>query len=272
MTGLRSRYWIYTLHDGLGFEPTGVQEKYFNYHIVQKERCPTTGRLHWQGYIELKQVQRLSYLQKLIPHGHYEVRRGTRCEAREYCRKEESRVDGPFEYGVWVEGDRGRRSDLASVMAAISDERREVQLAEEFPEVWCKYYKAFERYRSLLAQESTREFRAVTVLVYLGGTGTGKTRLATSGSDWFICDDTRWFDMYQGESTLILDDFDGKNCPFRWLLRILDGYTLRLPVKGGFTWARWVKVIITSNVDIENWYLFEDISPLKRRINQIVRF
>ena len=45
----------------------------------KKEVCPTSGRLHWQGYIELKDKARLGKVKEVLgcPSAHLEMRRGT---------------------------------------------------------------------------------------------------------------------------------------------------------------------------------------------------
>ena len=94
------------------------------------------------------------------------------------------------------------------------------------------------------------------VSIYYGATGTGKTRLAYESSDsvykWNV-DTPEWWDGYDGERTLLIDEFYGQLKPSR-MLQLLDGYTCRLPVKGGFTYANWDKVYITSNAHPDCWY------------------
>lgn len=65
----------------------------------QRERCPETGREHYQGQMTLKKKQRLTAIAKWLPRGtHLEKTRNT--EASEaYAGKEESRVAGPWEKG-----------------------------------------------------------------------------------------------------------------------------------------------------------------------------
>ena len=55
-------------------------------------------------------------------------------------------------------------------------------------------------------------------------------------------------------------------------MRLLDGYKLQLPIKGGFTYARWRRVIITSNDHPDDWYKKYDLShpQFNRRIDKIV--
>lgn len=67
------------------------------YAIHSVEACPSSGRLHLQGYTELHRPVRASGLRVLLPvlaSACIQERRGTRDEARDYARKEETRVLG----------------------------------------------------------------------------------------------------------------------------------------------------------------------------------
>jgi hypothetical protein len=61
-------------------------------------------------------------------------------------------------------------------------------------------------------------------------------------------DALQWWDGYDGEKSILIDEYDNQ-IPITRLLNLLDGYHLRLPVKGGFTYAAWTKVIITTNLN-----------------------
>lgn len=119
------------------------------------------------------------------------------------------------------------------------------------------------------------KWRDVEVVVFWGKTGTGKTRTAMAEDSVYKLNTnnngTLWFDGYDGEKTLVLDDFYGW-IKYGELLTLLDGYPYRCQVKGSSVWARWTKVIITSNKRYEDWYMDRDISALKRRISKIGEF
>lgn len=73
--------------------------KYVTYQV---ERCPKTGRLHYQGYIEFTGKKTWSWVHKNLKGletAHLEQRKGSQDEAINYCQKVESRVRGPFEHG-----------------------------------------------------------------------------------------------------------------------------------------------------------------------------
>lgn len=72
------------------------------YMIINIERAPSTGAIHWQAYLELSRTMRIpgcKALHELFETAHLEARRGTQERAIEYCSKEESRVGGPFTFG-----------------------------------------------------------------------------------------------------------------------------------------------------------------------------
>lgn len=71
------------------------------YICSQLERCPTTNRPHWQAFVKLKNKQRGSWLKGHIdPRLHYESVTVARAEAINYGKKEETRLEGPLEYGT----------------------------------------------------------------------------------------------------------------------------------------------------------------------------
>lgn len=81
-----------------------------------------------------------------------------------------------------------------------------------------------------------------------------------------------WWDGYEGQQLLILDDFTGW-IPMTQLLNVLDGYPMTLNVKNGRSMAAWTEVIITSNLHPKAWYRDEVMAmhdggkALFRRIN-----
>lgn len=130
---------------------------------------------------------------------------------------------------------------------------------------------------------SDRQLQGVRVIVLWGPSGAGKTYAAINyiagGNNYYIaeCPSTKgsklWFDGYEGQKTLILDDFDSSFCEYRYLLRVLDKYKLKIEVKGSFAWAQWTTVVITSNTQPSDWYQCSAVAintaPLQRRISEI---
>lgn len=268
--GPRGRYWCVTSY--AKSPRRDFDAKHVRYVIYQWEVCPETKRQHVQAYVEFFDAMRIGQVQRYFgdPKAHCEVRRATRTEAREYCRKRATAIlHTQYEWGTWRE-EVNRRRKLCEVLRDKNLTRN--QLIEDVPHFFVMYHKGIDQLYAHRAKRRAYDFRTVVVTVYVGPSGVGKTRKATEGpfGSWFMMplSGKMWFDGYAGEETLILDEFSGKMCmPLPYLLRVLDGHALQVQVKGAFVWAQWNRVIITSNTEPEFWYEEGLTTPLKRRIS-----
>lgn len=244
------------------------------------------GTPHLQIYVELTKTMRMRQVQRILSPWrptqlHLEPRRGTRVQAREYIASETKDTSlGWVEWGEWREVSQGRRTDLETCKEMVDRGATMVEIAEECFTTWVYSYKALQTYQTLNLQRSIPTWRNLAVKVYWGQTGSGKTRAACAASTsvWLMEQPSNggiWFDGYESQKVWILDDFTGW-IPLALLLRLLDGYPMRLPVKGGHTYAAWDTVIITSNIPPHKWYApdVEARHPgaLARRINKIYEF
>lgn len=204
-------------------------------------------------------------------HGaHYEPRKGTREQARDYSRKDDTRVGGPWERGTWEAGGSGTRNDLLSIKKRMDDGATEIEIAEEYFGEWTRNYKAFREYRKIKTEH--RKWKT-EVIVYWGESGTGKSRRCLEEAPtgyWKTRDE--WWDAYGGEGDVIIDDFYGW-LPYDFLLRLMDRYPLDVGAKGGFRRMVAKRLFITSNKPPELWYPnVMDKKPLIRRIDKIEQF
>lgn len=256
--------------------------------IWQQEEAPETGRRHFQGYMELRRSTRASAIKVLLgdPTAHLEKRMGSPDQAASYCRKEATRVAGtsPVELGT-MGGNQGSRSDLGSVAAAIAEGVSVTSVAEEYGSTFIKYSKGIRELAFEQSRKRAKKWRDIQVLVLWGDAGVGKTRLAHMLADGDIYGLSQplgsgiWWDGYNDERTILLDDFYGW-LKYSYMLRVMDGYCLRLPIKGSHTYAHWTRIIITSNQPPEQWYEHfagtlgqheAQMTPaFKRRISQVI--
>lgn len=139
-----------------------------------------------------------------------------------------------------------------------------------------KYHKGLQFAQTLLSKRRTPEV-APEIQIYWGDSGTGKTRKALEENPGAYIltkpngNNITWFDGYEGQDTIILDEFYGW-IAYDLLLRILDRYPLKLQIKGGFVECSATKFVITSNKPWTEWYPnIEDKSALERRIREFGR-
>lgn len=248
------------------------------YLVFQTEKGDN-GTTHYQGYIELKKPMRVVALHKLVTKDvWFRERNGTRVQARNYCMKEDTRTDGPWEYGSWngKETAQGQRSDLEELSAMIHAGATPYEIETAMPSTYYRYSNAVQRAQYLKAQQRPKGFREVEVVIVYGKPGLGKTKAAYDldpnlysvpiGKDL-------WFDGYTGEDTILLDDFSGQ-MRLVDLLRVLDGHPVQVPVKGSFVYLHCTRIIITTNVHPDTWYDYtqrtDSLLALKRRVKHLL--
>lgn len=262
------------------------------YLVSQLELCPSSGRQHEQGFAQSKNPKSTKAWQKAlgIPNAHCEQRRGTVTQAREYCistqwpdhngdLKDKGQVEDTIrEYGeVDLLSNPGRRQELLHVKDLLDQGIPLNQLAERddcFSQ-FCKHEKYFAKYITL--KRRRKSFSPPDVYVRWGPTGTGKTRFVFDQvSDWdelfvFDADNHPWFDGYNGQRVVLIEEFRGQ-IPYARLLRILDGYPVDLPVKNSMVSWSPTTIYFTSPLTPSNWYKTSECDnylQLHRRFKEV---
>lgn len=246
---------------------------------IYSEEIGESGTYHLQGYLEFSRALRMGPLKEmfgeLIPH--LEPRMGTREQAREYCcdTKDPSFLAGPYEFGEWNAGGQGRRNDLASFKSAIDSGETDLQLWDSHPAQYLRYMNGVSRIRLL---KSSRRDWPMDIIYLVGPPGTGKSKAAMDLHPlayWVSKGRTGvWWDGYQGESTVILDELDGTWFTWTFLMRLLDRYPMNVEFKGGSLPFLARTIIITSNKypwELYNRWKFP-LPALFRRITEIRLF
>nr|AKO71383.1 Replication associated protein [Banana bunchy top virus]AKO71384.1 Replication associated protein [Banana bunchy top virus]AKO71386.1 Replication associated protein [Banana bunchy top virus]WET17405.1 replication associated protein [Banana bunchy top virus]WET17408.1 replication associated protein [Banana bunchy top virus] len=89
--------WMFTINNPASLP---VMRDEFKYMVYQVERGQE-GTRHVQGYVEMKRRSSLKQMRGFFPGAHLEKRKGSQEEARAYCMKEDTRIEGPFEFGAF---------------------------------------------------------------------------------------------------------------------------------------------------------------------------
>lgn len=266
----KSRNYMFTSFDLTkvpDYLPDGAK-----YMVYQVELCPETAREHIQGYIELKKPCRMNAVKLLLndPTVHLEVRRGTQQNAIDYCTKEATRRLPPIHLGAPAK--QGERNDITEVVEYMKAGATDLNLLEMNAGVYLKYYRGLRTIRNLLVKEKLKNRTEIEVVVHVGPTGVGKSHRAwTENPDLYklASYEPIWFDGYEGESCILLDEFTGQ-LPYEFLLNMLDVWKMMVPYKGGFYHKQWTKVVICSNYRPNTWYPNKSYSMLERRITSII--
>lgn len=221
------------------------------YVVYQREKCPTSGRLHWQGYCHFQNERTLIGVKRLDKTAHWEPRRGSHEEARAYCTKDATRVAGTSFSERGIAPRSGARNDLSAICAAVRAGASDRDLADSLPEDLLRFGSGINRLR--MACTPKRKWKTKVIILH-GASGCGKSRWAHDMfPNAYTKDPTQWWDGYCGEEVVIFDEFYGQ-LRHEYMLKLMDRYDLRLEVKGGYTQFACKLLIFTSNTDPIEWY------------------
>lgn len=229
------------------------------------------GLLHWQVLaVTSRKCSRAQVKALFCPQAHVEL---TRSEAaNDYVWKDETSVEGTrFCLGA-LPLSRARPQDWNKIFTMAKDGS-----FEEIPkDILIRHYSSLKR---IYVDNCEPEFREnMSVKVFYGPTGTGKTRrawdeaMALGDRPYIKNPNTKWWDGYRGQKNVIIDEFSGR-IDISYLLTWLDRYPVISEVKGYSLPMTAINFWITSNMHPNEWYA--DAIPahkdaLLRRIHQMV--
>lgn len=261
-----ARRWVFTLNNPEGRIDEDSVPRYVRYCVYQEE-VGETGTHHFQGYVELGAPQRLSALSKWLPRAHWEIAMADRVRARAYAMKEDTRVGGPYEFGHWEDGGQGQRSDVQTLVSLINSGATTEEIWTQTPVLFLRFHRAISSAKNL----SAPPHREIRVTYVYGPPGTGKSAMASTTYPLaYWKPKNKWWDGYESQSAVILDDWDGTWFSWTYLMKLLDRYPLLLETKGGTVKAKFTEVVITTNRLPEGCYnpAKFPLEALTRRVHQ----
>lgn len=265
-------HWCFTMNNP-GAELLDFDPERLKYLVYQRE-VGESGTEHYQGYVILKRRGRLNAVQGLWQRSsHWTEARSSPAVNKLYCTKEEGRLEGPWEFGTIAGSGSGARSDVAGLCEFLKT-HSVAEAVDEYPVEAMKFGRGMQFFKQELAKrERGNDFVKPDILVMWGDSGVGKSRKAREIDPELYQvpvheAGTTWFDGYNGQETILLDDFNG-GILYTQMLRLCDGYPLQVQVKGGFTILQHKRIIITSNKAPELWYkkaVVGEAEALQRRL------
>lgn len=221
-----------------------------------------SGNLHIQFYVNVKTPCRVSALLKLDPKMHAEkvvYEKG----AQRYVLKEETRVDGPWEFGkrpiklsektdwsaVWALASKGEIEKIPSPIKVIHYNKLKAIAKDHIKPKDCDHLRG--------------------IWIY-GPSGSGKSlwvRDHIPASDLYDKNVNKWWDGYLKQKFVVIDDWMPEHEFLAYhLKKWSDRYACTLETKGGAVSANYEWLIITSQYKIEDCFKDpESVSAISRR-------
>jgi len=283
----KSQYCCFTLNNYTQTNITRLQSltnhscplRYKNkvqYIIFQEEVAPSTHTPHLQGYVEFSTRLRMDLIKELLtgdPHSgiHLEKRSGTAIQAKEYCKKTDSRKPNtlPFESGTLlittrIEEENNFISDIKDLTTPFNDIIDDHTIT---------YLKIGSRAKEIRELQYKHRDKIPEIYIFTGPSGSGKSFTARkywpnaytvpwpTGGRW-------WWPNYNHEDCIILDEFR-QQIAYHVLLQLLDSGPFTIEHKGGNQKMTSNTIIITSNIPLAEWYKgVKQRTALFRRIQQ----
>lgn len=211
------------------------------------ESCPTTGRMHYQGYCEThKKITEGGLANQFREHGHVDVNVSVAIASEEINTKYVSK-DGCCLYRWGNPMVQGFRSDLMAARQAILDGH--TPTATEDPQLMHVYGRTVDR---MVQERNAKRRRIGPQQGYWlwGPTGCGKTRFVydTYGEDNVYQWKFSQYENYKFQDVVLIDDFRGK-MDIDTFLTLTDPYshTQVKPIYQDFISLTNTKLFVTSD-------------------------
>jgi len=236
-----TRNWCFTLNNYSDSELDDIANWDNNYTIfgqeVGKENTP-----HLQGFTIFKKPQRLTAVKKVNARAHWEGAKGSWEQNVAYCSK-----DGIItEYGTKPMSRKRQGEVEAQRWEAAWKLAKEGKIEEIDADIRIRCYNTFKHIRKDYMTKPEDAEGTTGIWIY-GEPGCGKSRKARLDFPGaYDKMQNKWWDGYQGEENVILDDFDSKELGHH--LKIwADRYSFVAETKGGAINIRPKAFVITSN-------------------------
>lgn len=238
--------------------------KHFRYVVGQLETT-STGRLHLQAYIEFNEKMSMSAIRDKCPGINvtpdWKYTFPNRNRARAYCMKN---TDGSFsseydfkghggrventefiEIGVWNKNGQGNRTDIDKIKTAIKSGKKFKKI------IWedCRNYQGIRMAEKLRQYyDRPRDPNKIQKVIWIyGSSGVGKTHYVNKNfKDIYHKNSTKWWDKYDYQETILIDDFRQNHCSFETFIKIIDRYPLIIEIKGGSIHINSPIIVITT--------------------------
>lgn len=183
--------------------------------------------------------------------------------------------DGNYEEHGEPQKGKGKRTDLDMIKKIIKNGgtmSEIIDVSSNFQSL--KMGELLFKYR-----ERKRAVKPIEVYWFYGGAGSGKTKFVFDAEDdIFRPTSKKWWEGYDGDRVVLIDDWRPSWCSYVELLKFTDIYPFKVETKGGSREVKYDKLYITSDRSPYDYYVKdgimdkEEYKQLERRITNVKQF
>lgn len=223
-----------------------------------------SGTPHLQGFITFKQPKRFGGLKKMMP-GYHIAPAISQESGFNYCLKE-------LDYEIDDRRTPGKRNDILEMKDKIDKGCTKIELWEENFESMVHCHKGMYEYMQLKNKKKKRPH--LKVFWIIGKSGAGKSSWVDErypDAYWLTPSDGKmWWDGYDSESCVAIDDFRPNFYTYEGLLKLLNSRgKYRINIKNSSAWLTCDTICLTSVYHPKEMYTMYD-RQLERRITEII--
>lgn len=231
-------------------------------YIVYGKEVGESGTPHLQGFVTFDSQKTLSAAIKALPGCHVEVAKSIQA-AIVYCKKDgivTERGVPPMSQAKKGEVEQDRWALAYDQAARGAFDEIESQIKFTHARTVDYIHQRESRKRKHEDTEERHEW-------FWGRTETGKSKKARENKDAYFKMCNKWWDGYENQSVVIIEDFDQDHSKLCHHLKIWgDRYPFPAEIKGGSYMIRPQKIIVTSNYHPQDiWTKMADLEPILRR-------
>lgn len=285
----RSRNWIGTLNNYTDVEHAKLVAFAGDkcaYGIIAKE-VGKTGTPHLQFYFQMRTSYSGQSIKNQVSKRLWLGIANSPKKSKEYCMKDgdfievgkftdtaKAKAAGSKKGGATGSGARATQQIWFDLDKDVNAGMTEFEIKKKYPNLYYRYTRGIEKGIQITNAVKPRTEKTC-VHVIIGPAGVGKTTKAQqlAGQDAYfqMSVNGMWWDGYDGQSAVVLDDFHG-NMRFDYWKRITDKFPMQVEYKGGMRKFTSNMIVITSNLPPTQWWKEEvlgthGLSAMYRRIN-----
>nr|WAE42643.1 MAG: replication associated protein [Cressdnaviricota sp.] len=250
---MSAKNWCFTVNNYLPEDEVLFKELPGVTYLVYGREVGAEGTPHLQGFVVFAKVMSLRSCKLIHATCHWERSKGSAQQNRVYCTKDNDYI----ETGL-IPASAGARASLGGeVNKERWDAAKEAVIngsLEDVPsDILIGHYGSIKRIRADFGPRPKHLEGELEGVWYWGIAGCGKSRRAhDENPDAYIKNLTKWWDGYEHEPTVIIDDMDPYHKAFGLEFKIWsDRYVFQAEFKGGMFRIRPKKIVVTSQYSID---------------------